>query len=66
MSIQIIAQVASILVIAGWLVFKELREHAKSKEYGLMGNPVRCRQHAEAINDLRDDVKAIKEHLGIL
>ena len=66
MQVQVIAQVVAIVIIAGFLVYKEVREKAKLDEYELLENPKRCWEHKMAINELRADIKAIKTHLGIV
>jgi len=74
MSIQVIAQVIAIVVIASWIIYKEVSERTKVKAYKLNPNPERCRQHAEAINAINDriddeilpDLKRIKDKLEIV
>jgi hypothetical protein len=61
LNLQTIASVLAILILAGWTVWKELRERVKLKRYGLALNPERCKQHAEAINSLTEQVKDLKE-----
>ena len=74
MSIQVIAQVLAILIIASWIIYKELSERAKVKAFKLRPNPDRCREHAIAINAINQriddeiipDLKRIKERLDIV
>jgi hypothetical protein len=63
---QTIATVLSIVIIAGFLAYKELRQWWLVKKYGLENNPRRCEEHRDAINELREDVKSIKKHLDIV
>jgi hypothetical protein len=61
MTLSTIAQVAAVVIMTGWLVYKELRERYKVKKYGLAMNPERCKQHAEAINKLTAQVEDLNE-----
>lgn len=63
---QTIATVLSIVIIAGFLAYKELRQWWLLRKYGIPDNPARCLEHRDAINGLKEDVKSIKEHLGIV
>lgn len=58
---QTIASVLAILILAGWTVFKELRERHRTRKYGLLANPERCAQHADAINKLSIQVEDLRE-----
>jgi len=50
------------------------REEEYVAKYGLKSNPARCAEHAEAINgikadisdEIKPDLKRIKDHLGIV
>ncbi len=68
-----IVEALAILILGGWTGYKEImsrrerkREEALTEQFGMKANPTRCAEHADAINELRDDVKRIKEHLGIV
>jgi len=61
-----IVEAAAILVLGGWAGWKELHERSQLKKFKLPPNPSRCALHAEAINGLREDMKQVKEHLGIV
>jgi hypothetical protein len=50
----------------GWMIYDKNKEKRNSKEFGLKENPNRCREHAAAINEIREDVRRVKEHLGIV
>jgi hypothetical protein len=64
-TIQNLATVLSIIIIAGYLSYKEIREY-RARRNGLAGNPTRCQGHADAINEIRGDIKRIKEILDIV
>jgi hypothetical protein len=53
----------SILIITAWTIYKESREHKARKVSHIAANPKRCTDHAEAIAELRADVKNIKEDI---
>jgi hypothetical protein len=68
-----IGQAAVILILGGWNGYKawtdnraKKREAAFTEEFGLEGNPKRCLAHTKAINDLRADIKEIKDRLEIV
>jgi len=68
-----IVEAVAILILGGWAGFKELqgrrdrkREAAFTEEFGLSPNPTRCTEHANAINEIREDIRRIKDHLGIV
>ena len=68
-----ISKSIAIIILGGWAGYKEImdrrsrkRERSLAEEYGLAGNPGRCRDHAEAINSIRQDIKQIKDHLEIV
>lgn len=63
-TLQMIAQVVAILVIAGWLAYKEISERTKQRSHGLLPNPERCRDHATAINSIRDDIVEIRSDIS--
>lgn len=43
---------------------RKIRKHEET--LNLKGNPTRCQEHADKINQLIDDVQRIKDHLGIV
>jgi Tfp pilus assembly protein PilO len=68
-----IAEAAAIIILGGWNGYKEILSRKAERfedkfieEHGLRENPTRCQEHASAINELRMDVKTIKDHLGIV
>jgi hypothetical protein len=70
--IQVVTGLA-IVGLGGWNAIKEYaeyrarrREKMFTSEKGLQPNPTRCAEHADAINEIRADVKRIKDHLGIV
>ncbi len=52
MSIQVIAQVIAIVVISGWLVYKEVAERSKARRYDLADNPERCHDHENRLRSI--------------
>jgi len=64
--------IATATATGGLVIFNALktRQEKRAKrmeeEAGLRPNPTRCQDHATAINELRLDVRAIKDHLGIV
>jgi hypothetical protein len=68
-----IGQAAVIAILGGWNGYRAFmdyrakkREDAFTKKFGLAQNPRRCAEHAAKINEMSDDIKRIKEHLGIV
>jgi hypothetical protein len=68
-----IGEAAVIVILGGWNGYKAFadykakkREAAFTKKFGLATNPRRCAEHASKINDMSDDIKRIKDHLGIV
>jgi hypothetical protein len=68
-----IGQAAVIAILGGWNGYRAFmdykakrREDAFTKKFGLASNPSRCAEHAEAINEMKEDIKRIKDHLGIV
>lgn len=66
MDIGLIAQVCAILIIAGWIVYKELRERHKVKEYELLENPERCRDHEQRLRCIEKDCSTINTTLAVM
>lgn len=66
MSVTVIAQVVSILIIAGWLVYKEVREANKVKKYDLMANPERCKDHEERLRSIERSCSTMTVSLAVL
>ncbi|CAK0779055.1 hypothetical protein CCP2SC5_880002 [Azospirillaceae bacterium] len=57
------------VAVAGFVglgVFNRLRQSRLEKQFRLSPNPTRCAEHAEAINEMRLDIKRIKDNLGII
>lgn len=62
-----------LICVIAYTAIKEYRDYKRRKlefelteKAGLAPNPTRCQEHADAINELRDDIRRIKEHLGIV
>ncbi len=60
-----IGEVSALIYLGGTRILDRVREKNAIKN-GLKPNPTRCQEHADAINGLRNDVRAIKEHLNIV
>lgn len=73
LSAKELAEALSILLMGGYLFFKWIKER-KAVKRGLAPNPTRCQEHADAINDIKSqikdelipDIKRIKEKLDIV
>ena len=68
-----IVEAGAILILGGWAGYKEFqfrraakRDEEFIKRHGILGNPTRCIEHAKAINEIREDIRRIKEHLDIV
>lgn len=61
MNSSTIAQIVAVIILAGWTIYKELRDRYKRRKFGLLANPERCNQHASAINELREQVAELQE-----
>lgn len=55
-----------ITIFVGVTAFNRWNQRKMARELGLRGNPARCKEHADAINELKIDVGSIKDHLGIV
>ena len=63
----------TVIVLVGWntyKVFKDRKEQKLVREkevaVGLPPNPLRCAEHQEAINQIKEDVRQIKERLDMV
>jgi hypothetical protein len=66
MSLTVITQVLAIVIITGWLVYKEVHERGKSRDYGLLENPERCKDHEERLRQIEKDCAATTTQLAVL
>jgi hypothetical protein len=63
MNLTTIAQVLAVILLAGWTVFKEVKDRIKRKQWDLAPNPKICKQHAEAIEKLQGTVEQMDSNL---
>lgn len=52
--------------VLGKMIFDHYSEKRKIKQMGLDENPTRCEKHQRAINEIRDDIRIIKEKLDLV
>jgi hypothetical protein len=65
-TIQNLATILSIVIIAGYLAWKEIREYQKRKNYSLAANPDRCQDHELRLRSIEKDCGEIKTNVAVL
>lgn len=66
MNIRELGELIGLVVLLVWRGIDKLVEVRAFKKEGLPPNPTRCAAHQKAINELRTDVRLIKEKLEIV
>jgi len=64
--IQTIVQSIAILIVGGFVAWQRVQEIRRTRHFGLEGNPERCNQHKEAIDELKDKGDKIDERLRVI
>lgn len=66
MTIPVIAQILAILTLAGWTVYKEIRERSKTRRYDLAENPDRCHDHEMRLRSIESNCAEIKTEMAVV
>jgi hypothetical protein len=65
-TIQNLATILSIIIIAGYLAWKEIREYQKRKNYSLAANPDRCQDHELRLREIERSCGQIKTDVAVI
>ena len=66
MTITVMAQILAILTLAGWTVYKEIRERSKAHKYDLAENPERCHDHEMRLRGIESACGEMKTDLAVI